>query len=216
MRWVSLAMLAAAGGVLALFWGDVPDRWVIHWDVHGQPNGWVTKSVLSAAGPLIIGLLSWVISEGAAATLTNSKPPQDAPLPIELRAVHATFVRAIGLAMALAAAGLALAWPLLRPRSAAPTVLASLSELALIIGGAMVWAARRTRRLRAAGVVLPEGQVGIFYKNPRDQRLWVPKASGMGWTINFGHRGAWLMTLAVVGAPLALAVLLPVLIAGRR
>src|SRR5262249_51987643 len=36
-----------------------------------------------------------------------------------------------------------------------------------------------------------EGWNGIIYSNPRDPRLWVPKISGYGTTLNFAHRGAW-------------------------
>jgi uncharacterized membrane protein len=45
------------------------------------------------------------------------------------------------------------------------------------------------------------------YFSKRDSRLWVPKQiPGLGWTLNFGHRrgAAWL--LAMVLAPVLIAV----------
>jgi uncharacterized membrane protein len=72
----------------------------------------------------------------------------------------------------------------------------------------MVWAWRQTRRLRADGVALPEGYSGVFYSNPRDARLWVPKLAGVGWTINFAHRRAWPVMIALIGVPVALAILI--------
>ena len=33
-----------------------------------------------------------------------------------------------------------------------------------------------------------EWKYGIFYFNPKDKRIMVPKLSGLGWTLNFGHR----------------------------
>ncbi len=72
----------------------------------------------------------------------------------------------------------------------------------------MVWASRRTRRLRESGVAIPDGYHGAFYSNPRDPRLWVPKTLGIGWTINFAHRLAWPVMIALVAAPLAMVLLI--------
>lgn len=51
------------------------------------------------------------------------------------------------------------------------------------------------------------GLLGIYFSKV-DSRLWVPKATpGLGWTINFAHRGAVAMLLAVIALPtLAAAV----------
>jgi uncharacterized membrane protein len=48
-----------------------------------------------------------------------------------------------------------------------------------------------------------EGWNGIFYQNPHDERLWVPKITGLGYTVNFAHPAAW---------PVFLGALLPALI----
>ena len=32
-----------------------------------------------------------------------------------------------------------------------------------------------------------EWKWGIFYFNKKDKRILVPKLSGLGWTLNFGH-----------------------------
>lgn len=40
---------------------------------------------------------------------------------------------------------------------------------------------------------------GIFYYNPKDSRLHVPKrVPAMGWTINFGNRKAFVFLLAII------------------
>jgi uncharacterized membrane protein len=51
------------------------------------------------------------------------------------------------------------------------------------------------------------GLWGIYFSKV-DSRLWVPKVTpGLGWTINFAHRGAVAMLLAVIALPtLAAAV----------
>jgi uncharacterized membrane protein len=40
----------------------------------------------------------------------------------------------------------------------------------------------------------------VFYFNPRDKRLFIPKRTGLGWTINFAQPLAIVMTLLILGA----------------
>jgi uncharacterized membrane protein len=48
---------------------------------------------------------------------------------------------------------------------------------------------------------------GVFYNNPDDPALFVPKRYGLGWTMNFGHPQSRLVLLGVL-----LLVLLPPLV----
>jgi uncharacterized membrane protein len=52
---------------------------------------------------------------------------------------------------------------------------------------------------------------GVFYHNPDDPALFVPKRFGLGWTMNFGHPRAKLvllgMLLLVLLPPLVVAIL---------
>lgn len=60
------------------------------------------------------------------------------------------------------------------------------------------------RRLGRAGQLGGlEGWNGFIYSNPKDPRLWVPKISGFGMTLNFAHGRAWLVLAAMVALPLA-------------
>ncbi len=38
-----------------------------------------------------------------------------------------------------------------------------------------------------------EGWKGIFYSNPEDPALLVPKRFGIGWTLNFGNPWSWVV-----------------------
>jgi uncharacterized membrane protein len=53
---------------------------------------------------------------------------------------------------------------------------------------------------------------GVFYNNPDDPALFVPKRFGLGWTLNFGHPQAKLVLIGVLVVILVTS-LLPVLIA---
>jgi len=206
VRWISLGLLAAAGVLLAVFWGDVPHRWVTHWGLHG-PDGWATKSASNAALPLIIGVAQWTLFELLAVSAAHRK----SVLPREMMHVLATVFRALGLGIAFVCAALAVVLPLLRPQSALPIAVGTPVVLVAVVAAAALWAWRRTRRLRASGVALPEGYTGPFYSNPHDSRLWVPKAAGFGWTINFAHRRAWPVMIALVGIPTAVTIVVAAL-----
>src|SRR5215813_1288578 len=52
-----------------------------------------------------------------------------------------------------------------------------------------------------------EGWNGIIYNNPRDPRLWVPKISGYGTTLNFAHRRAWVMLGSILALSLGAAAI---------
>src|SRR5215813_3293914 len=52
-----------------------------------------------------------------------------------------------------------------------------------------------------------EGWNGIIYNNPRDPRLWVPKISGNGTTLNFAHRWAWVMLGSILVLSLGAAAI---------
>jgi len=47
-----------------------------------------------------------------------------------------------------------------------------------------------------------EGWNGFIYSNAEDPRLWVPKLSGFGATLNFAHVRAWLILGAILALPL--------------
>ncbi len=49
---------------------------------------------------------------------------------------------------------------------------------------------------------------GAFYANGDDDRLWVEKRLGYGWTLNFAHRKAWYLLMALVGLPLLFTIVI--------
>jgi uncharacterized membrane protein len=81
-----------------------------------------------------------------------------------------------------------------------------------IIVVATVWAAWSLKSVhgqleRAGQLGGLEGWNGIIYSNPRDPRLWVPKISGYGTTLNFAHRRAWVMLGSILVLSLGAAAI---------
>jgi hypothetical protein len=76
----------------------------------------------------------------------------------------------------------------------APTLqraLAWVAAIAMIAGALMLRAATRSR-----AVVHGDASTwiwGVFYRNAADRSLWVEKASGLGYTLNFARWQAWLI-----------------------
>jgi uncharacterized membrane protein len=62
-------------------------------------------------------------------------------------------------------------------------------------------------------------KAGIFYVNPDDPALFVPKRFGIGYTLNLGNSWSWAV-LALIGvvalAPITVAVLSVLRVLGRR
>lgn len=86
--------------------------------------------------------------------------------------------------------------------------------------GAIVWSVWSLksvhRRLEQAGQLGGlEGWNGFVYSNAKDPRLWVPKLSGFGVTLNFAHVRAWLFSGAILALTLG-AVAVALLSAFRR
>ena len=63
---------------------------------------------------------------------------------------------------------------------------------------------RRTRRRRR-----DSGWNGVFYSNPDDSALFVPKRCGIGYTLNFAHPWAWGVVVFII-----LMVVLPFVLTG--
>ncbi len=55
---------------------------------------------------------------------------------------------------------------------------------------------------------------GVFYNNPDDPALFVPKRFGLGWTMNFGHPQAKWVVIGILLLLLVFGVIFPVLFSG--
>ena len=82
----------------------------------------------------------------------------------------------------------------------------------VVIVGAIVWAVWALKAVhrylhRTGQLAGLEGWNGVVYSNPKDPRLWVPKLSGLGATLNFAHAQSWLILGAILAAPIGGVIL---------
>jgi uncharacterized membrane protein len=207
MRWLPGIILGLAAVALAFAWGEVPLRWVIHWGVGGQANGWATKSVAGVFGPLVLAAFIWACIESLlwlvgqhASGRTVAASMADALLFTEI-------------ALALTFAIVSIWLPLGNPESPAGMVVVSLAVMGTGVVASMV----RFSKMRPPADdsrTSEEGWTGLVYRNPKDQRLWVLKRSGLGWTLNFAHRMAWPMLLLLI-SPAVISVVAALVVAAH-
>jgi uncharacterized membrane protein len=203
-RWPSLGVLLLAAAYLTVRWDSIPARWIIHWGFRGEPNGWATKSLAGVYGLLALPLVLIIVNEA----MTGSRRGQAVASDPAMRVATIDFVRIVTFGVTAMTALFAVVLPL-GPRLPLPALLSlALAPVlvALAAGGVRLTAALRNVRARGGGAKL-EGYHALYYANASDRRLWVPKVTGMGWTINFRHPLAWPMLALLVVVPIAVVVL---------
>lgn len=226
-----MVALAATAGFFAYGWSlypGLPDMIVTHWGADGAPDGWQAKSVGSVFFTQFLAAGMTVFLAGVAAVAVRTFPPRPEATAWELHRREGTArgaIAALGLTSLVLAATLglqgAMGWT--GPdRITAPPALLSIPLILLVVIVSQAAAARWTARAAAKAGAAPTAKEaaedrlwisGIFYNNPEDPRLMVPRrdGTGHGHTVNLGNRagriGAICFVALVVLVPLALAVL---------
>jgi uncharacterized membrane protein len=195
LRIAPYALLAVAAGVLAGSWGSIPDRFAVQWGLDGEPTRFVRRSPLGVYLPIAIGLaVSALLRATARFVRTSARSPADGHGSTE-RVLLATEIM-VAVVFSVAARATALAWP--RAAAVVGTV------TALGVAGLMAYALSTMRAASASPSVYPGGtpdsvwKWGVFYANPEDKGLLVPKRHGLGYTLNFAHGRAYALLLGLL------------------
>jgi uncharacterized membrane protein len=192
--WDLLAFAGFAGlAALALrLWPALPDPLPTHWGLRGNVDGWTSKSAvpwLMFGLPAFVWLLLLVVGRLAV--------PKDPALARLQRRAMAPLRGFLVLAICVLQSGV-----LLVPMGGPGTLrVVLLAFLALLAAGIAIMARGIQRDLPAEHRALYKW--GLFYVNPEDPRLMVPKLLGLGWTFNYARASAWWITGLLVGLPLA-------------
>ena len=182
---------------LVVFVDRFPSPMPVHWDAAGRPNGFFPRTPLAMAFPLlllggILLLLDGIVASGARTgpdAMTEAVRRLLGPIRwlLALTAIPAAFAPLWGPTPVLVCAG------------------------AMVLG-VIVQVARAPRTVPAGG----DGWRGLFYVNPSDPRLVVPKRSGLGWTFNFARPIAWVVFTLLLLGPLLLVAAMMLRAASRR
>ena len=201
-RWLSpwdlcpLLVAVVFAGLLPALLQGVPDPIPTHFDAHGHANGWTCR----AAFPWVaFGLPAFVwtllLLTGRAFVGSDQDP-------------EGRKCEAMAPLRGLVTAGLLclMGAMLLIPRFGSQALW---STLALFLGLVALGIYLMIRKMKRSIPDLDPGQHyrwGLFYVNPEDPSIWVPKLFGLGWTLNFAHGMSWVF--------LALLLLVPAIIIG--
>jgi uncharacterized membrane protein len=199
IRLLPLLILLAGIVVLALGWGNLPNRWVNSWDVEGRPDRWAPKSISAVFLPIAVGA-GWCLAIEAVSWLLKfvaQRRGLDVPLETgiavaKLLGDSRSFLE-IGVALACVVYGLA---PLATSTQFRLFHLTAFVLIGLTIVVDLFLFNRGLRELKHAGHKALEGHNGVTYNNPKDPRLFVPTLLSSSYTLNFAHKWAWPILIA--------------------
>lgn len=229
--WSIPALLIVAGTVVTavVLYPSVPDRFAVHFNASGIPDGFATKSVGSVFFPVFV-------QAGVTATILvlawfsfRARPELDPARPADSARRHRRF--------SMRAVISSCCWPPASTCRYSPgpgrsgiagqnlspvlVLLPLLTGLAIVVGVALR-TGQGGSRLPAADGGAPEEEntdvvrrdddqywrgAGSLYVNRDDPSLLVQKRFGFGWTLNFGNPRALLLLALIVGLPLALPLI---------
>jgi uncharacterized membrane protein len=199
-------ILACAAVTLYSQWSEVPDPMPVHWDLAGNPNGWIAKTprmLWAIIGTDFITCAIFTFALIGMLYFSRQIAASGAPAREERR------FRWIGIAVLLASTYLIamLAFMPLYPHAALSFGGVAFLFTIMIVGSLELMrrgqGGMRLAPARGDAVIsdrTPDTcwKWGLIYYNPDDPALIVEKRFGIGWTINFAHRGAWIFELLIL------------------
>jgi uncharacterized membrane protein len=212
---VPAAVLTVAAVVAgAADYSRMPARLAVHFDFSGRADRWADKSLTSAFGPLLAQLVSTVLLIVLAGVVLRSRAQLDAEDPQAVTR-HRRFVGGSARALLVLAGCTSLTflvnalmvWHLAVPPTA---VRAAMNVVPTLLGAAVIVVlviryGQSGSRLRLTGPAPVAGggivnrdddrlyRLGLFYYNPDDPAVFVPKRFGVGWTLNVARPVTWLI-----------------------
>jgi uncharacterized membrane protein len=194
----SLIPIALAAAFLAAHWSQIPVRFATHYNITGQPDGWGTRTPFQVAWPLLlaagfilwIALLGWLLARFS--TSSSSKP--------RVLSFTLDILRSVAWLLAIVMSAAALL-PAISLRQA--TLPYFFGGMMLVMFAFFIYLIVRTWRTFRG---IPSDQStpaqrwvgGLFYYNPDDAALLVPKRSGMGYTFNMARPSAWALMAGIL------------------
>ncbi|MFO0585877.1 MAG: DUF5808 domain-containing protein [Anaeromyxobacter sp.] len=206
---VPFVVLACAALAVALRWDDFPDRFPLHWNGRGEIDRWGAKGP-EVYQALVIGtvLVAAMLVLRAVMLGFSSRRAAD-PRALALRGLMQWVLTGTATFLAVLFAAITLN-PLVAPDSPRLVLTVSAIGLVALLGG-LGLATARLASLPSAGPGdgTPDARWkvgGLFYVNPDDPAVFVPKRLGVGYTVNLGRPGGVIALAAMIGVPLAIAL----------
>jgi len=203
-------ILAAAAVLVTVRWEDIPERFPLHWRGDGVVDRWAMKSPAEVFQPLVVGTaLALGLLGLRAATLAFSARRAGDPRGLALRGLTRAILTGTATFLSVLFGAIAIN-PLV---SAGPGVILGVAGAGLVV--LLVALGIASTRLAALpspgpGDGTPDERWrlgGLFYVNPDDPAVFVPKRAGLGYTVNLGRPGGVVALAAMLGVPALIALL---------
>lgn len=203
----SLLPLAVTAIILHLHWNQIPLRFVLHWNASGVADRWGTRTFDGVFGLILAGAMMVLLLTAASAFLSHANGPQMSQRRRALVPMAALAWAVVGLFCVLSLR------PLLHFTSS--TLLLISAVYLVLVFGLSLWLLQRSglapysKSTESYDSTPDSGwYAGVFYYNPADAAVIVPKRFGWGWTFNFARPSAWMYLGAILLFTLSVKVLL--------
>ncbi len=205
--WTALlpfVVLVATALYLYAHWNQIPQRFPVHWGADGQPNRWSMRDWQGVYAPLMMGAGMNVLLLGFAWVLAHQT---------RKTVMRRITIRVIEFVIYLTT--LSFVVVALLPLISIPVWLLPM-VMFVSVAGLIYWSYRQLTATTAEDT-LPEPQrdsywkAGVFYWNPNDPAIFVAKRVGIGYTMNFANKWAWVALFGIL-----LIAVLPALLAGSK
>lgn len=220
---VPFIILTIATVYVALNYSAIPDVFAIHWNLHGQPDGFATKNIFSVFSILFIGigmtLMMLVINLGMKhfpVMLNPAVKEASENYANKTSMINSMMIFFVAVVMSIMFSYI-LIGPVLYPDGQMPNYDIPILLLFIILPVVIcfVMQIREDKKYRAVAAQNEKVpyhneenyKLGLIYYNKDDDNLWVPKVSQFGMTLNMAKKGAWMILIGFL-----LLTLIPVLL----
>ncbi|QQE79236.1 DUF1648 domain-containing protein [Alicyclobacillus sp. SO9] len=217
--------IVAGIGIGSIRYASLPTHFAIHFASNGVANGYAHKSVWSVFGMLGIELFMWLVFFLTHANI-NRLPMRLDPASLDAsrgryRTLRQAIMKSLWVMLSMTNVGLTVGllpiWGIGRNHVVALTAISFLMTFAgTVICIAWIFRAAQTGRkvspeaLHSTRVQIDDDKYwkgGVFYFNPSDPSLFVPKRFGIGFTVNFGRPSVFITIVIIIAALLLLGII---------
>lgn len=213
-NWLYVPLVALTAAVVAVGYGSMPDAVPMHVDVSGNVTDMAPKSPMVAAFPValevflaaVFAFCHWMVLRSKKG-LEPGRPASSSWAYGMFAYAQTAFLLVMGLACT-AACGLGMALAMIGIVSMGVAVAVIIGVVLLCVVGDLIVGVKygqsgsRVFRMEASDTLLSDDdrfwKLGMLYCNPDDASLFLPKRSGIGWTVNWGRPAVWALVVALV------------------
>lgn len=213
-NWLYVPLVALTAADCCRGYGSMPDAVPMHVDVSGNVTDMAPKSPMVAAFPValevflaaVFAFCHWMVLRSKKG-LEPGRPASSSWAYGMFAYAQTAFLLVMGLACTAACGlGMALAMIGIVSMGVAVAVIIGVALLCvvgdLIVGVKYGQSGSRVFRMEASDTLLSDDdrfwKLGMLYCNPDDASLFLPKRSGIGWTVNWGRPAVWALVVALV------------------